>query len=174
MANGKVYLYTGDGAGKTTAALGLAMRSVGWGHKVVIVQFMKGRKDVGEYKIQRKLKPLYEIYQFGRIGWVDIHKPDKKDITLAKKGLEFAQQVLAKKQPHLLILDEVNLAVGAKLLTEKEVLNILKKIPKKTTVVLTGRWATKALIKRADFVNNIKDVKHPYRKGIPAAKGIQY
>ncbi len=169
-----VYLYTGDGAGKTTAALGLALRSIGWGHRVIIVQFMKSWKNVGEWKVQKRLKPLYEIHQFGRKGWVDVYKPDQKNIEAAKKGLEFAKEILQKRSPDLLILDELNLAVGAKLLTEKEVLNVLKKIPKKTTVVLTGRWATKALIKRADFVNNIKDVKHPYIKGIPAEKGIQY
>ncbi|MBU5557577.1 MAG: cob(I)yrinic acid a,c-diamide adenosyltransferase [Candidatus Aenigmatarchaeota archaeon] len=168
---GSVYLYTGDGAGKTTAALGLAMRSLGWGHKVIIVQFMKGRKNIGEYRIAKKLGALYEIHQFGRRGWVNVYKPEKKDIELAYKGLRFTRDILAKRPPHLLILDEINLAVGAKLLKEQDVLDVLKNIPAKTTVVLTGRWATKALIKRADFVCEVRQIK---RRGMSAVKGIAY
>jgi cob(I)alamin adenosyltransferase len=185
---GYVYLYTGTGAGKTTNALGLALRTVGQNQKVVIIQFMKWWKKTGEYKIKNKLKPHYEIYQFGRPGWL---KTDEKnndvkyrgmsfrvrtieelDRELAKKGLGLAKKIMEEKQPHLLVLDEINLAVHSNLLGVQDVLKFLKKIPKRTTVVLTGRYAPKKLMDRADFVNEIVDVKYP--KNFVTTKGIQY
>lgn len=168
---GYVYLYTGNGAGKTANALGLALRCIGHKQKVVIIQFMKWWKNTGEYKIRKRLYPYYEIYQFGRKGWIGLKNLDEKDKKLTEKGLKFAEKVI-KKKPSLLVLDEINLALCCKLLDIKDVLKFLEKIPKKTTIVLTGRNAPKELIKRADFVNEIKDVKHP--KKIQTIKGIQY
>jgi len=168
---GDIYLYTGSGVGKTTSALGLALRAVGQGKKVIIIQFMKGRKNIGEYKIQKRLKPELEIYQFGRPGFVELKKPKKIDYELAKKGLEFAKKALRKK-PFLLILDEVNLACAIGLIKTNEVLELLKTIPKNTHVVLTGRRAPKELIDRAEYVNVLKVLKQP--KLITAKKGIQY
>jgi cob(I)alamin adenosyltransferase len=171
---GHVYLYTGMGAGKTTNALGLALRSMGHGHKVVIIQFMKWWKNTGEYKIAEKLGALkknYKIYMFGRPGWIGLKKLTEEDRELAKRGLVFAEKIL-KKKPHLLVLDEINLALHCKLLDIKDVLRLLKRIPHRTNVVLTGRNAPPELIARADFVNVIKDVKHP--KKLVAVPGIQY
>jgi len=169
---GYAYLYTGTGGGKTTNALGLALRSVGHGHKVVIIQFMKWWKNTGEYKIRKKLEPYYEIYQFGRKGWIGLSNLEEEDKTLAKRGLEFAKKIVKERKPHLLVLDEINLAVHCKLLDSSEVLDLLDNIPKKTDVVLTGRHAPKELMDRADFVNEVRDIKHP--KEIPTTKGIQY
>jgi len=169
---GHIYLYKGTGAGKTTNALGLALRSVGHKHKVIIIQFLKWWKKTGEYKIKNRLKPYYEIYQFGRKGWIGLKHLNERDKKLAKKALEFAKKITKKKKPHLLVLDEINLALHCKLLDTKDVLDFLDKIPKKTDVVLTGRFAPKELIKRADFVNEIIDLKHP--KKIPTTKGIQW
>ena len=169
---GYAYLYTGTGGGKTTNALGLALRSVGHGHKVVIIQFMKWWKNTGEYKIRKKLEPYYEIYQFGRKGWIGLSNLEEEDKTLAKRGLEFAKKIVKERKPHLLVLDEINLAVHCKLLDSSEVLDLLDNIPKKTDVVLTGRHAPKELMDRADFVNEVIDIKHP--KEIPTTKGIQY
>lgn len=132
---------------------------------------MKWWKNIGEYKIRKRLYPYYEIYQFGRKGWIGLKNLNEKDKKLAERGLKFAEKML-KKKPALLVLDEVNLALYCKLLDMNDVLNLLEKIPKKTTVVLTGRNAQKELIKRVDFVNEIKDLKHPKR--IPTTKGIQY
>ena len=184
---GYVYLWTGTGGGKTTNALGLALRSVGHEHKVVIIQFLKWWKNIGEYKIQKRMKPYYEIHQFGRPGWLKVDgksgviKYGKKtfkvrsveelDRKLAKEGLEFAKKVL-KKKPHLLILDEVCLALHLKLLKTEEVLELMEKLPRRTDLILTGRYAPKELIERADFVNEIIDVKYP--KEIPTTKGVQY
>jgi cob(I)alamin adenosyltransferase len=168
---GNVYLYTGDGAGKTTAALGLALRSVGHKHKVIIIQFLKGRKNIGEWKIKKMLAPYYEIHQFGSPQFVDPKQLRQKDYELAHKGLEFARSVL-KKRPHLLILDEINLAAAWGLIDKNEVLGLLENIPKKTDVVLTGRYAPKEFIDRADYVNEIMIVHYPEK--MIAKKGIQY
>jgi cob(I)alamin adenosyltransferase len=169
---GYIYLYTGTGGGKTTNALGAALRSIGHGHKVMIIQFLKWWKNTGEYKIRKKLYPYYEIYQFGRKGWVGLENLDERDKKLAKRGLEFAKKIVKEKKPHLLILDEINLAVHCDLLDVDEVIDFLNHIPKRTDVFLIGRFAPKELIDRADFVNEIIDVKHP--KKIPTTKGIQY
>ena len=168
---GYVYLYTGNGAGKTANALGLALRCIGHEKKVVIIQFLKWWKNTGEYKIRKKLYPYYEIYQFGRKGWIGLKNLNEKDKKLAERGLRFAEKAM-KKKPDLLVLDEINLALSCKLLDIKNVLKLLEKIPKQTTIVLTGRNAPKALIERTDFVNEIKDIKHP--KLITTTKGIQY
>jgi len=168
---GLIYLYYGTGGGKTTNALGLALRSVGHGHKVVIVQFMKGRKDIGEYKIAKRLSPEYEIHQFGGEGWVDLKNPSEDDRRRAREGLAFAGKAL-RTEPNLLILDEIGLAAHCGLINTHDVLELLRNIPERTDVVITGRWVPKELIERADFVNEIKDVKYP--KEIPSVKGIQY
>ncbi len=169
---GYTYLWTGTGGGKTTNALGLALRTVAHKRKVIIIQFLKWWKKTGEYKIRNKLKPHYEIYQFGRKGWKGLKNLNKRDKKLAEKALEFAKKITKKKKPHLLVLDEINLALYCKLLDVNDVINFLDKIPKKTDVVLTGRFAPPELIRMADFVNEILDLKHP--KKIPTTKGIQW
>ncbi len=169
---GNVYLYTGTGAGKTTNALGLALRSVGHHHKVVIIQFLKWWKNTGEYKIRSMLEPYYEIYQFGREGWHGLDNLDERDQKLAKEGLAFAKVIVEEKKPHLLVLDEINLAVHTRLLEVKEVIAFLDWVPKETNVVLTGRFAPRELFDRADFVNEILDIKYPEEP--ITTEGIQY
>ena len=185
---GHIYLYYGTGGGKTANALGLALRSVGHDRKVVLIQFMKWRTDIGEYKIKDKLAPYYEVYQFGRKGWlrlseentdisvgglsVETREIEKSDKELARKALEFAMKTMLKKKPNLLILDEVCLAVYTGLLSVGKVLNILNQLPSETDIVMTGRYTPKELIDRADFVNEIIDVKSPSK--FIMKKGIQY
>lgn len=166
-----VYLWTGFGAGKTTSALGAALRQVGHGHRVIIIQFMKGRHDVGEYQITKRLTPEYQIHQFGRKEWVDVLHPSKKDKTLANKGLAFAHKA-AQQKPHLLILDEINYAVAIGLLREQDVLNFLDTVDPFTVVYLTGRFATLRLINRADFANEVVTLKTPPQ--IKPRKGVDY
>ncbi len=168
-----IHLYTGEGEGKTTNALGLALRALGHGYKVIIVQFMKGRKDIGEYKIKKKLGRNYEIYQFGRKEFIDLYNPGAEDIKRAQRALEFAKEQL-KRKPKLLILDEVNLAAAFKLVKVEDVLELLDEVPGETAVVLTGRRAPKELIERADLVTEMLEVKHPMSKGVLARKGIEY
>lgn len=166
----QVHLCTGEGGCKTTSALGLALRAIGHGKKVVFIQFMKGRKSIGEFKAQKKV-PGLKIYQCGRAGFVNLKKPAEKDKRLAQKGLELAKKV-AKRKPDILVLDEINLAVAIGLLKEKDVVGFVKKIPKKTFVVLTGRRATKGLKAISDIVTEVKDTKRP--KKLMARKGIEY
>ncbi|MEM2820411.1 MAG: cob(I)yrinic acid a,c-diamide adenosyltransferase, partial [Candidatus Bathyarchaeia archaeon] len=151
---GFIHLYTGDGEGKSITAFGLALRAIGHGYKVIIIQFMKGRKDIGEYKIRKRLAPNYEIHQFGRREFIDLKNPDPIDYILARRALRFAKKAI-KKKPRLLILDEINLAVSIGLIELKDVLELLSNIPKPTTVVLTGRNAPKELIERADLVTEM-------------------
>ncbi len=185
---GYIYLYYGTGGGKTANALGLALRSIGHDQKVVIIQFMKWWRDTGEYKIKKQLKPYYEIYQFGNPGWIKLSNSDKdlqlkginlqvrsiknSDKELAKKALDFAKKKMLEDKPHLLILDEMCLAVHLGLLSTEDVLSFLKKIPIKTNIVMTGRFASKELIDRADFVNEIVEIKSPDK--FVTTKGIQY
>jgi len=169
---GYIYLYTGTGGGKTANALGLALRSVGHERKVVIIQFLKWWKNTGEYKIRKKLHPFYEIYLFGREGWSGLDNLGKEDRKLTKEGLEFAKKVVEEKKPHLLVLDEINLALHCRMLEIEEVLEFLDSVPEETDVVLTGRYAPKRLVDRADFVNEVKDLKHP--EEMVTTEGIQY
>ncbi len=170
---GKIHLYTGEGEGKTTTALGLALRAVGHGYKVIIIQFMKGRKNTGEYLIKERLAPEYEIYQFGKQEFVNLENPSKEDKKLAQEGLEFARKSLRKK-PRLLILDEINLAIAIGLIELRAVLELLEEIPNETVVVLTGRRAPKELIKVADLVTEMREIKHPMKHGIVARRGIEF
>jgi cob(I)alamin adenosyltransferase len=169
---GHVYLFTGTGAGKTTNALGLALRSIGHQHKVIMVQFLKWWRNTGEFKVQKMLSPYYEIYLFGRKGWIGLGNLGDEDRKLAEKALKFAEKVAKEKKPALLILDEINLALYCNLLDLREVLRFLDEVPKGTDVVLTGRFAPKELQDRADFVNEVKDVKSP--KTMVTTEGIQY
>jgi cob(I)alamin adenosyltransferase len=183
---GYIYLYTGMGGGKTANALGLALRTVGHGRKAVIIQFCKWRKDTGEYLIKGKLGDLYEIYQFGREVWLGIAQKTEefggekfkvegvtdRDRELAEDALAFAAKIMQEKKPHLLVLDEVNLAAHWKLLDVKRVLEFLNRVPEETSVVLTGRYAPQELIDRADFVNLVQDVKMPEK--FTPTEGIQY
>lgn len=175
MTNKKnIYLWTGNGWGKTTSALGVSLRAIGHGHKIIIIQFMKGWKNTGEYLIRKRLKPNYEIYQFGRKEFVNLDNPSERDKELARKGFEFAKEAL-KRKPNLLILDEINLAVKTGLLDVDEVLDFLDRVPKNVAVYLTGRYAPKKLVERADYVTEIKAVKHPLLKRTDKPKkGIDY
>ncbi len=168
-----IYLYTGEGGGKTTNAFGFALRAIGHGYKAIIIQFMKGWKDIGEVKACRRLAPECELYQFGRRGFVDPNNPSPDDRRLAHEGLEFARKAL-KKKPKLLVLDEINLAAAFGLIKVEDVLKLLDEVPQSTIVMLTGRRAPRELIDIADFVSVIEDVKHPSKEGIPARKGVEY
>jgi len=171
-SRGELQLYTGDAGGKTAAALGLALRSLGHGHKVVVIQFMKGNKNTGEYKIRKRLAPQYEIYQFGRPTYVNLKCPEPVDIRLAEEGLAFARKVL-KKKPDLLVLDEINLAVAAGLLKVKDVLQLLDEAPSNTVVILTGRYAPKELIDKVNIANEVRSMRLP-KKFTVAREGIEY
>ncbi len=169
-----IYIYTGEGAGKTANALGLALRCIGHKQKVVIIQFLKWWKNTGEFKFARFdcIKKYYSIYQFGRKGWVGLGNLTEKDKQLARKALDFARQIVKKQKPRLLVLDEINLALHCKLLSINEVIQFLQEIPKNIAVVLTGRYAPRKLYEIADYVDEIIVRKMPNQ--LVAEKGIQY
>lgn len=169
---GLIHIYTGNGKGKTTASLGLALRALGRGFKVHIIQFMKGR-NFGELKSGKNLKNL-TIKQFGGSSFIDKNKLKEKDIELAKKGVEEAKKILKRGQHRLLILDEINCALAWKLITLNEVIHLIKSKPKNIELVLTGRYAHPKIKELADYLTIMKEEKHPYKKGIKARKGIEY
>jgi len=164
-----IQVYTGNGKGKTTAALGLALRASGAGLKVYIAQFCKGQ-DCGELRALKKLKNI-KLEQFGRSCFIT--KPTPKDIYLARSGLKKVNQVIKNDSYNIVILDEITVALKLKLISLKDVLALLKNTPKNIELVLTGRHAPSALIKAADLVSEIKEAKHYYNKGIRARKGIE-
>jgi cob(I)alamin adenosyltransferase len=166
-----IQIYTGTGKGKTTAALGLAIRAAGAGLKVYIGQFIKG-KSYNEFKILKNI-PNIKIEQYGR-GCFIKQKPRQIDIDLAHKGLKRIREVIIEGRYNLVILDEVNVALHFGILRINEVIKLLKSAPKNIELVLTGRWAHPEVRKLADLISEIKEVKHYYRKGIKARKGIEY
>ncbi len=171
--NKMIHVYTGEGEGKTLSALGLAMRAIGHGKRVVVIQFMKGREDTGEYLIAERLSPGLEFHQFGREDFVDLDDPDEIDFKLAERGVSFMKSVVEKK-PDLLILDEINLAIAVGLVKLDTVLDFLDKIPGDMTVVLTGRGAHKEIVNRADLATEMRYIKHPFERGIEARRGLDY
>lgn len=168
---GLVQIYTGDGKGKTTAALGLALRAAGWGYRTFIGQFMKG-VDYGELRSVQLLAPYVTIEQFGRPSFV--HEPRPEDRALAQKGLQRCGEVLAGGDYHIVILDEICVALHFRLVTVDEVLALVAQRPAQVELVLTGRRAPQELVERADLVTEMVAVKHPYERGISARKGIEF
>ena len=166
---GRVIVYTGEAQGKTTASLGVALRSIAHGKRVVIIQFMKGRKDTGEYLIKDVL-PNYEIYQFGRKEFVDLSNPDDEDKRLAREAINFAKEKL-KEKPFLLILDEINIACHINLIPIEDVIDLIKSKPEETNLILTGRYADEKIIELADIVTEMKEVK---RSSVNAVEGIEF
>ncbi len=172
-AQGTVQVYTGDGKGKTTAALGLALRAWGHGARVLVIQFMKGRINYGELEAARKLEG-FDIEQYGRETFVDRDEPAAEDVALAREALARARQVVAENAYDLVILDEVNVAADYGLVTAKEILDLISHKPPEMELVLTGRNAPAEFADAADLVSEVREIKHHYRIGIPARKGIEF
>lgn len=176
--HGLIMVHTGDGKGKTTAALGLAMRAYGDGLRILILQFIKGGCTYGEMKTIETLEKLSDgrihLAQCGK-GFTNTGKISMEEhIAAAKDTLKAAEEAMTSGQWDLIILDELNYAVKYKLVTEEEMMALLDKKPADLHVVLTGRDATEKLIERADLVTEMHLVKHPYDKGIKAQKGIEF
>lgn len=176
MKQGYVQVYTGDGKGKTTAALGLALRALGAGLSVYIGQFIKGMK-YSEIAALEKLGSAYgsgrlRVEQYGR-GCFIKREPEPADITAALNGLEKASEALASGRYDLVILDEINVASRYALLSEGAIANLLDTRPAGVELVLTGRYAPQSLIERADLVTEMKEIRHYYAKGVAARRGIE-
>ncbi|MGB9721825.1 MAG: cob(I)yrinic acid a,c-diamide adenosyltransferase [bacterium] len=168
-----IQIYTGNGKGKTTAALGLALRAVGHNKRVIMIQFMKGKINYGELNSAKKLKN-FTIEQYGRPDFVDKDHPAKIDIGRARKGFERAKEVIKSKKYDIVILDELNVAVDYGLIPVKEVVELLNKIPRKMEIIITGRYMPDEFANYADLISEVIEVKHYFDKGIKARKGIEY
>jgi cob(I)alamin adenosyltransferase len=172
---GLVIVYTGDGKGKTTAALGMALRAAGHGMKVLIVQFVKSFKSYGELKFVKKYDCGIEIRTMGK-GYVKIKGdvyPFAEHVAAAGKTLEYAREQIQSGKYDIVVLDEINIALDKKLISMQEVADLISQKPPHLHLVLTGRNAPKKLIGLADLVSEVKEIKHPFKKGIPAQKGIE-
>jgi cob(I)alamin adenosyltransferase len=169
---GLVYLFTGDGKGKTSAALGIVLRALGHGLRVHITYFMKGNSS-GELSILSKL-PNVDFASFGGGRFVEGSNIKPGDKEKARQGLADARQAVLNGSYDVVVLDEVNLAVAWNLLELEEVLRLIADKPPKVELILTGRQADTRLIKAADLVTEMLNIKHPYEKGIKARKGIDY
>ncbi len=168
---GYIQIYTGDGKGKTTAALGVAIRAAGYGMKTYIGQFMKGQ-HYGELTALSD-HPCITIEQYGDTDCVHREKATQKHIDQAHHGLERARQILVSNQYDIIILDEINVAIWFDLVTLENVIELLDERPENVEVILTGRRAPAALIEIADMVSDVKEIKHYYNRGVKARTGIE-
>jgi cob(I)alamin adenosyltransferase len=173
LEQGLVQVYTGNGKGKTTAALGLALRAIGRGLQVCMVQFIKGGGAYGEHLAAEKLAPLLTIHQTGRDGWIFRDKLDPEDIRIAAETLALAQRVLTGGEYDLVILDEINGAAWFGLIEVEAILELLALKPAQVELVLTGRNADARVIAAADLVTEMREIKHYYAAGVPARIGIE-
>jgi cob(I)alamin adenosyltransferase len=170
---GLIQVYTGKGKGKTTAALGLALRAAGHRFRVLMVQFLKGGIAYGELKSAKKLSPYLTIVPMGRECFVDKKNPHPVDRQWARKGWHLSKEAVQSQKYQVVILDEVNVAVDYGLVPLDELLDLMKNKPENVELVLTGRWAKPEVLRQADLVTEMKEVKHYYRKGIESRIGIE-
>ena len=168
---GYVQVYTGNGKGKTTAAFGLALRAAGAGLKVYIGQFLK-KGEYSELNSINRFKDLIKIEQFGGKRYIgqEIKEEDKE---LAKKGFKKIKEVIFSGEYDVVILDEINVALYYKLLSEEDLIDLIKNKPSDVELVLTGRYASSQIIKIADLVTEMRKIKHYFSKGIKARTGIE-
>ena len=174
--DGLVIVYTGNGKGKTTAALGMALRAVGYNMKVCMIQFIKGSWHYGEIDAIKRLNPVFELVLAGSgfVGIID----DNKDVDEHKKMAMYAMKISKEKifsnNYDLVILDEINYAINLGLLDIQDVIDIIESKPKRLTIALTGNYAKEEIIDFADLVTEMKEIKHPFKSGIKAKRGIDF
>ena len=173
---GIVIVYTGNGKGKTTASLGVALRAVGHGLKVCMVQFIKGEWHYGELNSLKKLEPDFELIVAGKgfIGIIDDDHAFEEHVRAAKTALDIVEQKMSLDIFDIIILDEINYAVHLGLLNLDDVMKIVRNRPKRLSLILTGNYACEEIILLADLVTEMKEIKHPYKKGIKAKRGIDF
>ena len=173
---GLVIVYTGNGKGKTTAALGLSIRAVGYNEKVCIVQFIKGSWKYGELDGIKKLAPNVELYQkgLGFVGIIDDKLDKSEHIRAAGEAVKFAREMVESGKYDIVILDEINVAIHLGLIPVEELLKIIDDKPELLDLVITGRNAREEVIEKADLVTEMREIKHPFQKGILAQKGIDF
>ena len=167
-----LHIYTGNGRGKTTAALGLALRALGRGKKVALVKFMKKRPSGADASLAR-----FEdcrVYRFGKEDFLLSRPPDSEDFREAIAGMEEAEMILQERSADLLILDEINVALDLQLLPVERVSQLISVCPRETDLVLTGRNCPAEILARADYASDIREIEHPHRLGQAPREGIEY
>ena len=173
---GLVIVYTGGGKGKTSAALGLVLRAVGYNHKVCMVQFVKGSWHYGELDSAKRLAPEFEMITAGKgfVGILDDKSPREEHVKAANDTLMISREKIASGKFDVVILDEINYAIQLELLKLDDVIDLIKSKPAELDLVLTGNHATKEVIELADLVTEMKEIKHPFKSGLKAKKGIDF
>ena len=173
---GLVIVYTGNGKGKTTAALGLAMRAVGYEHKVCMLQFIKGSWHYGEMDSSKKLEPNFELIAVGKgfVGILDDNSPREEHEKYAAEALRICREKINSGNYNVVILDEVNYAINLGLIDVQEIIKLIKEKPSNLDLVLTGRDVKEEIVELADLVTEMKEIKHPFKSGIKAKKGIDF
>ena len=174
--DGLVIVYTGNGKGKTTAALGMALRAIGYDHKVCMLQFIKGSWHYGEMDSSKKLEPNFELIAVGKgfVGILDDNSPREEHEKYAAEALRICREKIFSEKYNVVILDEVNYAINLGLIDVQEIIKIIKEKPSNLDLVLTGRDAKEEIIELADLVTEMKEIKHPFKSGIKAKKGIDF
>ena len=172
---GLVLINTGPGKGKTTAALGTAFRAAGNGMRVLVLQFLKGSWHYGELDSAKVMGPDFVIKQMGR-GFVKVGgaETDPEDLRMVEEAWEEAAEAVGSGEWDLVVLDEINYAIGYKMLDPEKVAEVLRAKPEMVHVILTGRNAHPVLVELADTVTEMREVKHAYQKGILAQRGIEF
>lgn len=171
---GLIHIYTGNGKGKTTAALGIALRAAGQGLKVLILQFMKRRQNIGEIRVLESANLPIKIEQYGRRVFFKTRTCEPMDIYMAHKGLEAFEKAMESGEYDMIVLDEINMAIHFGLLNLEEVIRAIERRPSNLHLILTGRRAKTALIDIADLVTEMREVKHYFNRGVVAQKGLEY
>ena len=173
---GLVIVYTGGGKGKTSAALGLVLRAVGYNHKVCMVQFVKGSWHYGELDSANRLAPEFEMITAGKgfVGILDDKSPREDHVKAANDTLEISKEKIMSGKFDVVILDEINYALQLKLLNLDDVIDLIKSKPAELDLVLTGNHAADEVIELADLVTEMKEIKHPFKSGKKAKKGIDF
>ena len=171
---GLICVYTGNGKGKTTAAIGAAIRAVGQGLEVLIIQFMKGQKDIGELKALSMFKIPILLEQYGRKVFFRSRACEPLDIYRAQQGFEAFEKAMTSNCYNLIVLDEINMAIDFGLLKIDEIIELIRQKPSDLHLILTGRNAPEPLLEIADLVTEMKEIKHPYHSGVQAQRGIEF
>ncbi|MBM4313637.1 MAG: cob(I)yrinic acid a,c-diamide adenosyltransferase [Deltaproteobacteria bacterium] len=170
---GLVQVYTGNGKGKTTAAFGQALRAVGQGYRVCVIQFMKGRK-YGEFLAAEKCLPNLTIHLAGLDSFVMRENPAPLDIELALRGLDLARRTIASGDYDMVILDEINVAADFGLIPPGDITDLIRNKPAPVDLILTGRYAPPEIVALADTVSEISEIRHHYHAGVKERAGIEF
>jgi cob(I)alamin adenosyltransferase len=173
---GLIIIYYGNGKGKTTAALGVALRAIGYDHNVCMIQFIKGEWNYGELYSSNKLKPNFELIVTGKgfVGIIDDDHHIDEHIQSSKNALKIAREKINSNKFNTIILDEINYALKLNLITENEVIDLLNTKPIELNIIMTGNYLSNKILELADLVTEMKEIKHPYKKGLKAKKGIDF